>query len=105
MSLRDCRYNRLEFADVVDIESLATKSICSRGRGDLGLKEAWALFKMGQPVRSYYALEEVLRIRSRLTHQHVSYYLACLNIKNLRPSFALRPISSRKSWIRIKGHR
>ncbi|MEO8589473.1 MAG: SIR2 family protein [Flavobacteriales bacterium] len=80
-----CRYRRLEFADLLlDIESLATKSICSRDRGDLGLKQAWALFKMGQPVRSYYALEEV-RIRSQQTHQHVSYYLACLNLKNLRP--------------------
>jgi len=84
-SCMGCQYQRLEFSDLLqDIESLATRSICRRDRGDLGLREAWALFKMGQPVRCYYTLEEV-RIRALQTHQYVTYFLACLNLKNLRP--------------------
>jgi len=97
-----CRYGRLELSELFqDAETLAVKSMCSGERTDLGLKQAWAFMKIGQPFRSYYVLQEV-RSRVQKTHQHITYFLASLNVKNLRPFLRHQPHIAWKELERIR---
>ena len=98
-----CLYQRLELWDLLqDGETLATKCISGQEQVDIGVKQAWAFFKMGQPVRSYYVLEE-LKVRAKREQRYVTYYLACHNQMNLRPYLRHQPNTPTKELDQIRA--
>lgn len=98
-----CLYHRLELWDLLqDGETLATKCISGQEQIDIGVKQAWAFFKMGQPVRSHYVLEE-LKVRAKREQRYVTYFLACLNQMNLRPYLSYQPNTPTKELDQIRA--